>query len=562
MTLMSRIAGALAKLPAPHTHDVSVERDLAVKMPDGAVLLADRWFPTAVASGPPPTVLLRSPYGRRQLGIVGRLFAERGYQVVIQSCRGTFGSTGDWVPMHNEHTDGHATLEWVASQPWFDGRLATFGPSYLGLTQWSVAEDAPPFVKAMSLQVTASNFRDAVVYPGGSFALDTGLAWLYQVEHQESGPRGALRAQVRSKRVVRAAAAVLPLNEADRAAVHHPVPFYQDWLSRETPGDTWWDGIHFGRRLENIPPASLVAGWYDIFLPSQIADYEALRDAGRTARLTVGPWTHASPRGSAEAIRDGLEWFDEHVAERPRKAAKLPVNLFVMGSKRWEQFSQWPPPAEPQRWYLGHGGTLATEPSPLDSPDRYRYDPADPTPGIGGPSLNFSNAGRKDQKPRESRSDVLTYTSGVFTSDLTVIGPVSVTLHLRSSLDHTDFFVRVCDVSPKGKSTNLCDGIIRLTTGSVQRDVDGIFHLDVSLWPTATTFLAGHRIRLQVSSGAHPLFARNTGSGEPLGSAATLHRADQEVWRDEAHPSYVTLPVVRGSAGIKGGAAGRATSLD
>jgi putative CocE/NonD family hydrolase len=545
VTLTSRIAGALAHLTPAGTREVAVERDLGVKMPDGALLLADRWYPAHPGGGAPPTVLLRSPYGRRQLGLVGRLFAERGYQAVIQSCRGTFGSAGDWVPMHNEHSDGHATLDWVAAQTWFNGQLVTFGPSYLGLTQWSVAEDAPDFVKAMALTVTASNFRDAVVYPGGSFALETGLTWLYQVEHQESGNRSVLRAQLRANRIVRGAAAGLPLNLTDRAAVHHAVPFYQDWLTREGPGDAWWDGIHFGRRLERVPPASLVGGWYDIFLPSQVADFEALRAAGRRARLTIGPWTHGSLRGSGAALRDGLEWFDEQLSEGPARP-RAAVRLFVMGSRRWEEFDQWPPPAQPQRWYLGHGGTLRPEPTGPGQPDRYRYDPGDPTPAAGGPSLNLRSAGRKDQRPREVRPDVLTYTSTQMSGDLTVAGPVAVTLHLRSSLEHTDFFVRLCDVSPQGKSTNLCDGIVRLGPGSVAVPADGIFALEIALWPTAHTFEAGHRIRLQVSSGAHPLFARNTGSGEPLATAATLRPADQEVWHDEAHPSCLVLPVVGG----------------
>ena len=134
---------------------------------------------------------------------MGRLFAERGYQVLIQSCRGTFGSAGDWVPLRNEQADGHATLGWIAAQPWFDGKLVTFGPSYLGLTQWSVAEDPPDFLRAMSLNVTSSNFRDAVVYPGRSFALETGLTWLYQVEHQELGYRRVLKTMLTSGRAVK-----------------------------------------------------------------------------------------------------------------------------------------------------------------------------------------------------------------------------------------------------------------------------------------------------------------------------------------------------------------------
>ena len=156
---------------------------------------------------------------------------------------------------------------------------------------------------------------------------------------------------------------------------------------------------------------------------------------------------------------------------------------------------------------------------------------------MGGPSLNLRTAGRKDQRRREHRHDVLTYTSPVLTEDLTVIGPLTATLYLRSSLEHTDFFVRLCDVSPKGKSVNLSDGIIRLTPGSVDKDEDGVFRLEISMWPTANTFRAGHRIRLQVSSGAHPLYFRNAGTGEPLATGANLRSADQEVFHDADHPS-------------------------
>jgi uncharacterized protein len=544
MTIGSRFLASLAKLPPAHTHDVAVERAVSIKMPDGAVLLADRWYPTNPGAGsPPPTVLLRSPYGRQIPGLAGRLFAERGYQVVIQSCRGTFGSGGDWNPFRHEQSDGRATLEWIAGQPWFDGQLVTFGPSYLGVTQWAVAEDAPDFVKAMALTVTAKWIRDAIVYPGESFALETALTWVNEVEHQERGILRRLVSLPSGPKVVRAAAGVLPLNVTDRAAVNRPVDFYQDWLAHNEPGDAWWGEVDFGQRLGAVPPSTLVGGWYDLFLPAQVADFVALRAAGRQSRLTIGPWTHGSPGGIGTAMRDALDFYDEQLKGRPSRRG--PVRLFVMGSKRWEEFAEWPPPANQQQWHLGRNGTLSTDLPAEGPPDTYRYDPADPTPGIGGPSLLAQNAGAKDQSERESRSDVLTYTSPVLQQDMTVIGPLSATLFLRSSLEHTDFSVRLCDVSPKGKSINISDGILRLTPGSVTKDSEGVFTLQINMWPTANTFKAGHRVRLQVASGAHPLFARNPGSGEPLASATTLHVADQEVWHDPGHPSSITLPVVR-----------------
>ena len=262
-------------------------------------------------------MLIRTPYGRHIMGPLGRLYAERGYQVVVQSCRGTFGSEGDWSPIRHEQADGHATLEWVAAQPWFDGRLVMWGGSYLGLTQWAIAEDAPDFVKALCLQVTASNFRDAVVFPGGTFALETALAWMYQIRHQELGWRTVLRTQARSGKVLAAASNVLPLGQCDVATIGAPAPFYREWLEHSTPGDPWWDPVDFGRHLDKVPPASLVGGWYDLFLPAQVADYEALRGAGRPARLTIGPWTHASPGLFAETVRDGPKWFDEQLGTPP-----------------------------------------------------------------------------------------------------------------------------------------------------------------------------------------------------------------------------------------------------
>jgi putative CocE/NonD family hydrolase len=542
MTVLSRLAGPLLKLPRPETRDVAVERDLVAKTTDGVALLADRWFPTH-PSGDVPTLLIRTPYGRRVMGPLGRLFAERGYQTVIQSCRGTFGSGGVWEPLRNEESDGYATLHWVASQPWFDGRLVMWGASYLGMTQWAVAADPPEFLKAMALDVTAANARDAFVYPGGSFALELALSWAYQLKYQELGFRTVLRTQVRSAKVVARAAGILPLGKADAEAIGEPVPAYQDWLAHSEPGDEWWDVTDFSRQLSRVPPSSFVGGWYDIFLAAQVADYEAVREAGRSARLTIGPWTHASPGLVGETVRDGLSWFDAQLG-RSHGVDRAPVRVFVMGRNRWEEFSLWPPAADEQRWYLGPERTLVPEPGPAREPDRFHFNPHDPTPAVGGASLNLGTSGPKDQRARESRRDVLTYTSPVLREDLAVVGPLRATLFVRSSLAHTDFFVRLCDVDRKGKSTNVSDGILRVMPGSSNQDDDGVSELEIAMWPTANTFRAGHRIRLQVSSGAHPLYARNSGTGEPLATSASIRSADQEVFAGGSRSSSIVLPVV------------------
>ncbi len=157
MTLASRFLARLLQLPPADTYDVTVERDLEIPMPDGMKLLADRYAPRQ--GGKLPTLLVRSPYGRRAFfGMqYGRLFAERGFQVLVQSVRGTFGLGGQFDPFRDERDDGLATVEWMKQQPRFSGEFAMHGPSYLGLVQWAVAREAGPGLKALVAHETASD---------------------------------------------------------------------------------------------------------------------------------------------------------------------------------------------------------------------------------------------------------------------------------------------------------------------------------------------------------------------------------------------------------------------
>ena len=133
MNVSSHLIQRALRLPPPATRDLAIEHDLRVPMPDGAVLLADRWAP-GTGGGALPSAVLRTPYGRR--GVFGagtaRTLAERGFQVLIQSTRGTFGSGGAFDPMRCERDDGLATLQWLVKQPWFGGTIVLCGASYLG----------------------------------------------------------------------------------------------------------------------------------------------------------------------------------------------------------------------------------------------------------------------------------------------------------------------------------------------------------------------------------------------------------------------------------------------
>lgn len=544
VSIVSRLVGWAFKLPPAETHRIAVDRNLKIPMPDGVTLLANHYYPRGL--GKRPTILVRSPYGRSGFisFLYGWPFAERGFHVLIQSCRGTFGSGGELNPFLQERADGLATIEWLKAQDWFNGQLATVGQSYLGFTQWTIALDAGPTLKAMSTWITSADYR-SVTYPGGALALESRLAWAGSSQQKEVSLLGALAGLFRSNRKIEAAYRHLPLSEADQVAIGRPIRFWREWLAHDRPGDPWWAAYDLSGTVANVTaPNHMGGGWYDVFLPQTIRDYLSLKQARREPYLTIGPWTHADLESAKTTLRESIAWFRAHLLDDRSGLRGAPVRIFVMGADEWRDLSAWPPAGfKPQRWHLQPGGGLAPGLPPESEPDRYRYDPADPTPNVGGASMGRVS-GPQDNRALEARPDVLVYTSAIIDSDLEIIGPISADLYVHSSLEHTDLFTRLCDVDPSGKSTNICDGLLRLVPGQPAPQPDGCLRIHIDLWPTAYRFRRGHRLRLQVSSGAFPRWARNLGSGEPLATGTTLKVADQSVFHDPAHPSAVTLPVL------------------
>jgi uncharacterized protein len=533
MSVSSRTLAAMLKAGPPVTRKVIVERDVPVHAPDGAVLLTDVYL--ADARDPRPVILMRTPYGRRgPYGTIARLFAERGYHAVIQSTRGTFGSAGQ-IDYDSEAADGRAAADWIIRQPWSNGEIGGFGGSYLTFTQLALASTRPPQLKAMTLGIWGAE-RRALYYPGGAFSLDR-LAWAFAIENQKR-PLAFVRTPLRARRALAPAFAHLPLLDADILAVGHPVSYYRDAVQHDQTGDPYWTPTDFRPVLRDLGvPVTMIGGWYDMSLPSMLADYQALREGGQSARLRVGPWHHSSQDLFRHSFQDALDWFGAHLLGGPAPSWSS-VRIETMGGGGWRDLPQWPPAASTQRWHLQPQGVLATPAPPAGQPTRYSYDPADPTPAVGGTSSSPTNSGPKDNRELEQRPDVLTYTSEPLRSLLEITGAVSAELFVSSSRPHTDFFARLCDVDPEGSSVNITDGLIRLISASPQPQ-----QISISLWPTAHQFRPGHRIRLQISSGAHPRYARNTGSAEPLATAETLYTAEQAVHHDPARPSAVLLPV-------------------
>lgn len=541
MSVATFFLGRMYGLPRRRNR-ITRHKSIDVAMPDGIVLATEHYQP--VGKGPFPTLLLRQPYGLRSFGLLAEAYAERGYHVIQQACRGTDRSGGTFDPLRNERADGLATLDWIKAQPWFDGRLGLTGPSYLGYAQWAIC-DALPRQSAMSTKVTSAEFR-SVVFPGGAFHLGLWLGWVQTIEALRVNPMkfaGRMASGEIEKKTAEAAMH-LPLIEADEVVTGHEVGFWRDWFENAIGNDAFWEPLDHTHRLGlRTPPNHFISGWYDFMLDQLLRDYETLVEAGQTPYLTVGPWTHVSNDLHGESIRQTLVWMDAHLRGDSAALRANPVRLYITGEERWREFPAYPPgPPADDIWHIGAGGAFSRRAAHQAPPDAYRYDPADPTPSVGGAMFAFTGAGPVDNAPLEARADVLTYTSEPLDAAITVIGQPRVTLHARSSLMHADYFVRLCDVDPAGKSINICDGFIRIGPTAPAMP-DNIWNLKFKLHATAHRFGKGHRLRLLIASGAHPRYARNTGTDEPLGTAVTLEAADMEIFHSPEHPTAIILPV-------------------
>jgi uncharacterized protein len=566
--MFSKLLARRWSLPRPRNR-VTVERDLQVPMSDGTILLADHYLPVAVAAA--ATVLVRCPYGRG--GIYGvleaQLLAERGYHVLIQSCRGTFGSGGEFEPMQHEIADGQDTMAWLREQRWFDGRVVTYGASYLGFTQWALAMDPPPELTAAVVWVGPHDFgRSAYQY--GAFGLYSYLAWNDLIAHQESD--GTLRGLFRSATADRRLNPTLnrvPLRAGARELLGARADTFESWLDHPQPTDPFWEPMQCAAALERISvPVLLVGGWHDLFIEQTLEQYQVLAARDVPVRLLVGPWTHLETASEGgPAVLESLAWMDRYAG--PGRAgdngpadtagpAEHSVRLWVggEGAQEWRETTAWPPPGTgQQRWYLGALGALSPQPpkgegaGPSDTPDpstpaapstpvaRFRYDPADPTPSVGGALLSV-RAGARDNRAIEQRLDVLVFSSEPLDDPVDVIGDVVAELAVTRDNAYADVFVRLCDVDQRGRSRNVCDGIVRLTE---QDPLAGTVR--VSLLGAAHRFGRGHRLRLQVSGGAHPRFARNPGNGQVDAEAADFVPTHYEIGLAAANPSTLVLSV-------------------
>ncbi|MEU4232930.1 CocE/NonD family hydrolase [Nonomuraea sp. NPDC026600] len=542
-TLWQRLAdlqwSKYAWLPAP-TSSYTVTRDLRIPMRDGVELLADLYEPKGPVSG---TILITSPYGYNVIGtaMTGGVFACRGHRVVLVRCRGTFGSGGTFEPFRREVDDAADIVAWMREQPWFDGRFATHGYSYLGFTQWAMLMDPPPEL-VTAVIACAPHDLGAFVYTGGAFLLSTMFEWSFVTTKQEKPILPRILAVLSSRGRVRKALAALPLTGAAEKLMDGKASWYHEWVSRRDLGDAWWKSADLTDALERVHvPVLLQGGWQDGFLRPTLAGYARLADRGVDAGLTVGPWTHAQGGavGAGVLLPEALAWFDEHLAGSGDRCRAMPVRVFVSGPDAgWRDLATWPPTTDEQVLHPRSGKTLAALPAHPGEVGEFTYDPANPTPTCGGAFVTQLSpgmtAGYTDDSALASRSDVLAFTSDPLTTRLEVIGSPVVEVGHSSDNPFADLFVRLSEVDANGRSRNISDGFVRLDPvqppGVVRLELDAVAHC----------FAPGNRIRLIIAGGLHPRWERNLGTGDDPATSTRMRPSRRTI---DLSTTRVIVPV-------------------
>ncbi len=562
---------------AAENHEITVERNVAAKMRDGVTLRADVYRPKA--EGKYPVLLVRTPYDKQGISGFGHKGAARGYVVIAQDVRGRFESEGEWYTFKNESQDGYDTVEWAAALPYSNGKVGMFGGSYVGATQLLAAMAKPPHLAGICPNVTASNYHDGWTYQGGAFEQWFNESWASGLAEN------TMRRRAEKNYDALGGTKVLPL-------ISYPVleppsgegiaPYFKDWLAHPN-FDEYWKQLSIEDHYAQIQvPVYNMGAWYDIFLGGSLKNYVRLKtEAGTEAarhgqRLVVAVGGHAgqSSSGKVGAVEFGdklaadgdemtLRWYDWLLKGEANGVEKeKPVKIFVMGKNEWREEEDWPlARAKNTKYYLhsagaanglSGSGTLSTAAPAEEKPDQYLYDPSDAAPTIGGPlccGALPTGIGPEDQRPAEARGDVLVYTTPAFAKDTEVTGPVSLDLYVSSSAVDTDFTGMLVDVWPNGFAQNLTSGILRMRYRNSQEKPElanpgETYHITVDLWATSNVFLAGHKLRLEVSSSNFPRFDRNLNTGEEQARGTRMVKATNVIYHDKAHASALIVPIV------------------
>lgn len=537
--VLSFCAGPLAAQTKP------LERQtVMLPMRDGVKLATDFYVPEG--AGPWPVVLARTPYNKDFGREAHKQFTTRGYAFVVQDSRGRFKSEGPVMAYDTDGWsgglgDGYDTVEWIATQPWSNGKVGTWGGSALSIAQYLMAGASPPHLVAQHLNVGAPSMYRDVVYRDGAFRKNLIEEWL---KSQKFDP-----AQL-------------------QAWKSHPTEDAY-WLERDTPsrwGKVNAAGVHIG-------------GWYDAFTQGVLDAYVGYQKKGGprargNQKLILGPWPHAVFQRQAGIVEfptnsvappvplhDPLLFFDHFLKGAENGFAAMPsVAYYTMGDTSvpgaqgnvWRTANSWPPNSRTEAWRLGTNGRLL---NPAATPAEkqktflaFTYDPANPTPTEGGNHGGTLATGPRDQRIVETRPDMVLFTTEPLSQPKEVTGRVRAKLWVASDCPDTDFTVKLCDVRPDGVVLNICDGLVRMKYRRSLRQPElirpgTIYPVEVDLWSTSYVFNTGHRLRVEVASANFPGYEANPNTGENPDQAASPRVAHNRVYVDARHPSQIILPV-------------------
>lgn len=571
--LKAMIEQALAdierELPAP-SHAIGRHEDVRVEMSDGAKLMTRIFFPEG--DGPWPAILVRNPYQQVNADLQGflPLFAKHGYAVVHQQVRGTFDSAGEWLPFEHERADGRDTLRWLAGQTWMNGNIGTYGNSYLGHVQWSVADVVPPQVKAMYVSVFGGE-PYGLFYENGMFKLGLWTFWAAMM--MEPNRNAALRLPEQREQFFRAARA-RPHIDIDCGLIGKESPWYRRWVSSPDPGDAYWNAGFWGDigdvAARTRVPVLFQGGWFDCFLADQLKTFRELPEETRKiSRFLIGPWHHANQTGGELAypnehaaghplMKAALEWFDHHLKGAPCVRRKGVIEAYVIGEGEWQTWEDEIRPAGVRRLYLhaardGGCGTLTLRPAERESGISYVYDPHDPVPSKGGSLLvNYSDFGRPPecsvaQDEPGTRQDVLTFVSDPLPQPLRIAGAIRVRLRVGSTAEDTAFTAKFMERMPDGRAFNIQDGIMSLayrggTDRSLAYTPGQVAEIEWELPPIAWTIQPGSSIRLDVSSSNFPAYHAHPNVAGVWSLCEEARPATQTVYCGGASPSHADIP--------------------
>jgi uncharacterized protein len=567
--------------------EMNFTENVAIPMRDGTILRGDVMLPSC--SGRHPVLVYRTPYGKHFAHKEENTFKKavaRGYAVVVQDVRGRYASDGEFAPYQNEGRDGYDTIEWAAHQEWSDGNVGTFGLSYPGAVQWLAAVENPPHLKAMVPAMTFSTPRN-FFYSGGVFD-GSWLNWIWiniapdlRQRKNLPGPRTREEAASTWKSEHERMQRFLPLR--DLPDLKQVAPFYYEWLSHP-PADPWWDWAELRNKYDRVHAAVLnLSGWYDeAYGPDgATTNFEGLLAARHgeknpRTRTIIGPWTHGGQEESRSGERDFgptaaidydeliLRWMDHYLRGIDNGVEReKPVRLFVMGTNVWRDEDAWPlARAKEQSYYLAPkapgAATRALSASPSEAAPGFSTFLSNPAHPVSDP---YEKYGAHDYRALAGRDDVLVFDTQPLTADTEVTGPIRAEIYLDADVPDLDLWVRLLDVATDGTALNLISpglDVLRasyrnyrfpesLEKGTFKPDLlssGKIYRLDFDRLLASNVFLAGHRIRVQISGAFFPHFSRNLQTGESEVTTSRTQIAHIRIRHDAAHASRIVLPII------------------